>query len=230
MLCTNLLFTTFVMFCIDIVVKYCISGKTERFNQVRWFILHSIVNICICCFTIPGILAFMKDPYNAFIMKGDDYGLTSPTSKWPLILACSVHLYHIIGGFNISWQDIFHHILFLPTLCFTGVYYQWGCFSHWLCFFICGLPGAVDYAILALQRLHMCTWINQKHVCCQLNLFMRGPGILIGIGIAIIPFMQGRYLVPTWALALQFVFMPFNAVFYMKQSTENYMLHLLKTK
>jgi hypothetical protein len=106
--------------------------------------------------------------------------------------------------------------------------FDWGCFSNYLVFFVCGIPGGIDYIILALQKNKKLLHWNQKRISANLNMWMRLPGILFSIGVAYVIFKENKYMVPKIALLFQLIFMPLNVIFYGKQSVINHTLHQVK--
>jgi hypothetical protein len=71
--------------------------------------------------------------------------------------------------FDLRGQELFHHLVFVPAIGFTGQYYEWGCSLGFMAFFISGLPGAVDYILLVFVKFHKIEPITQKRVCAALN-------------------------------------------------------------
>lgn len=193
-------------------------------TQARWFVLHAFANAWITRLTLPGVRYLLLHPLQAFD-AGDD---PDAASRTPLSIVVALHIYHCLGGFTLSWQDVFHHAVFLPTLGFPGMVYEWGSFGNFLAFFVCGVPGAIDYALLGLHKLRVATGLNQKRICANLNLWVRMPGILFGMGVCFAACHARPPSAPAWAVALQVTFMPFNVLFYTKQSLINYALHTAK--
>ena len=206
---TIVLCGTFALFAFDCIVNECVVKRREARNptQVRWFLCHAAGNFVIACLSVNGLVQFLKDPLTALVFDdGDSTRVFAAHSKWPLGIANAIHLYHLIGGFSLNAHDWFHHILFLPTLGVTGLIFDWGCFSNWLAFFICGLPGGVDYTILACQRMNLLTTLDQKRICCNMNMWLRMPGILFAMGVCYCNVVSGSFHAPPWALALQCIF------------------------
>lgn len=198
-------------------------------TNLRWFIIHAMINVIIFILSIPGFVAFLNNPFEAFISDDKKDLLFSSTSKWPLTLTIWLHFYHILGKFKLSNEDWFHHLIFISTLALPGMIYDWGCFSNYFAVFVCGLPGAVDYFLLAMQKIgYLQSW-NQKRISANLNVWMRMPGVIFGIGIGYLLFRKNMYFVPSWALTLQLFLMPLNAIYYSKQSVINYVLHTVKS-
>lgn len=193
-------------------------------NTARWFLLHAVVNFIISFLCIPGMQLFLQDPLSSLVREVDENCIYCGTSRWPLTFAVCLHIYHCIGKFKLKKEDIFHHVVFLPTLAVPGMVLDWGCFGNWLVFFVCGVPGGVDYTILGFQKLEMMKCLNQKRISANMNIWVRLPGIIFAIGIAYVLFVEERYRVPRIPLMIQLIFMPFNVLHYGKQSVINYTL------
>lgn len=101
------------------------------------------------------------------------------TSKWPLTFSVCLHIYHCTGKFKLKKEDIFNHVVFIPTLGMPGMIFDWGCLGNWL-------------------------------------------------GIAYVIFVEDRYNVPKIPFIIQLIFMPFNVLYYGKQSVINYTLFQLR--
>lgn len=197
---------------------------------VRWFFLHAATNVAIAASALSGAAAFCNDPMQAFedVDVGAAEYVFSATSKWPLTLCVAIHVYHV-ARFRLTTDDVFHHGLFLPTVCIPGMVYDWGCLCNWLVSFVCGVPGAVDYFVLAMQKEGRLGGWNQKRLSANLNVWVRLPGTLTGTVIAAVLYRQGVAKgVPTWALITQVVFLSFNVLYYTKQSVLNYALHSVR--
>jgi len=55
-----------------------------------------------------------------------------------------LHIYHMIF-FNCNYDDVFHHLVFVGIGSFTIFFFENGYYSALSHFFICGLPGGIDY-------------------------------------------------------------------------------------
>lgn len=197
-------------------------------TTARWFLIHSFVNFIIAFISLPGVATFLQDPLSAMIPQNNTDDIFTPDSKWPITLVVCLHLYHCCGMFKLTTQDILHHTVFVPTLGIPGMIYEWGCLSNWLVFFICGIPGGIDYLILGLQKNEKMGGVNQKQICANLNMWIRLPGILFAIGIAYVIYKENKYEVPFLPFLIQVLFMPINVLYYAKQSVINYTLHEAK--
>lgn len=208
----------------------CLNFYDRLSDTTRWLQLHAVVNWVITMLTIPAFLAFIQEPGNAMIVDSstilqiaDD--LWHPCSKYPMTLVVALHVYHIIGPFRLSEADWFHHLLFITFLAIPGAIYHWGVLANWFAFFACGLPGAIDYTLLCFQKGDVLSWVPQKQVSSWMNTWIRAPGILMGASIGYVFLVSQKYNVPRWALVLQLFLLPFNAIYYNRQATVNFVIH-----
>lgn len=216
---------SFLCICfIDYMIIHIIKNKD---NSSRWFMLHFSVNCIVTILSSCGLVNFLQNPLMAMMSTETGETLFSAESKWPLTLVVCLHLYHCLK-FNLSLQDVLHHFLFIPTLGIPGIIYDWGCFANYLTFFICGLPGGIDYFILSLHKQGIALQWNQKKICANLNMWLRLPGILLGIGVAFVIFKEKKYTVHPVPFLVQVTLMPINVIYYAKQSVINYTLHQIK--
>lgn len=211
---------------IDACLTRCVRSQGPQFDKVRWFTVHALANWSNAILTFPAVLSLLRDPLNALLVDAGDE-LLSVSSKWPMSITMALHLYHI-ACFRLTVDDWFHHTLFLPTIGLTGVVYHWGCFGNWLCFFMCGFPGAVDYTLLALHKSELCLNWNQKRTSANMNVWCRMPGVTTSIGVAYVLWCSGRYACPAWAFWMQMALLSFNVLYYTKSSVISYVLAMTK--
>ena len=105
---------------------------------------------------------------------------------------------------------------------FIGQYYEWGALRSFLAFFISGLPGGIDYFNLVLMQHKLINRPYQKRVCADLNVWLRGPCIVIEAFMMYQAWLYGNTTVPGFALAIVAVLAFFNAQYYTKQAVSNF--------
>ena len=115
-----------------------------RRTKARWFALHVIANAWIALLTLPDVWFIVSDPITAL--------KTKTTNHWPTSLVFSVHVYHMVFFSNLYFIDWLHHLLMVvvgaPVL-ITGEQGPLMNFNH---FFMCGVPGGLDYAMLFVKH------------------------------------------------------------------------------
>ena len=154
-------------------------------------------------------------------------------NHWSISFVVAVHTYHCIA-FPLSKQDIFHHLLFVPTLgVYAGFFVEWGHFRNCVAFFISGLPGGIDYAVLVGVKRGQISKLFQKRLASKINLWCRGP--FLGM---LLPFtcylgcVEGHVVglyncVKVMLIALLCCY---NGIYYMEMAIRNYQMHLTTTK
>ena len=96
-----------------------------------------------------------------------------------------MHLYHLLAYAGISRSDLLHHLLFVPyeqlavlAPHFCNWTHGWGPGLQLQHFFICGLPGLLDYTCLALRKEGWLSKAYQKRLQVKFNVWLRVPGVL----------------------------------------------------
>jgi hypothetical protein len=204
------------------------SLAKKDFDAARWFFVHALANFFVCVTGVRALFTVLCDPYNA--VDSRVYGDTSMfgnASSWPLAFVNAVHVYHMLGGFKLSKDDYFHHLLFIPLLGFPGQALLWGPVEPAGACFISGFPGGISYLLLGLQKLGLVVPIVEKRVTANLNAWVRLPGILLTSFICFQGLIYGRHMLPLWALVIHVFLPPYNAIFYNKQAIANYTVHFL---
>eukprot|EP00941_MAST-03F_sp_MAST-3F-sp1_P001519 g1519.t1 len=193
--------------------------KHRDISTARWFFCHAFANFLVVCTAIPGMWEILRDPLNALNAdKHPDRSMFGSGSPYPLTIVSTVHVYHMIGGFSLTGADYFHHFMFIPTLAFPGQVFKWGALGNWQAFFLSGFPGGVDYFLLGLVKCNLFDRMREKRWSSNLNCWCRSPGTIICNVLLYIGIQNGHYVgnVPLWAVALQVVLPPFNAIYYSK--------------
>ena len=211
----------------------CVLGVFDKFfasSRARWFSIHAFANLLVVLTGLPAFLTTLYDPLNAMDPNTyTDSSLFGNASPFPNIIINSVHLYHVIA-FKLSSADYFHHLLFIPTLGLLGQYYRQGSFRGFLAFMISGLPGGIDYLNLTLVKHGLLDILVQKRCCAGLNVWLRGPSLVISAFILWLGFRYGSPTVPAAAAVAVGFLAAFNGQYYTKQSVSNYAItHCLGT-
>lgn len=196
-------------------------GTVSAEPKQRWFVLHAAVNFTIALLALPSVAATAADPLAS--MLADDAAVLR---RLPIFLANGLHLHHVLS-FRLTPAELFHHLVFLPTLAFPGMLFDWGHMSACFCFFVCGLPGGLTYAALALNRRPGAEPYGEKRLTANLNVWLRCPGLLATttVGYVVLVSRPDTVQVPLLAVVLQLIFMPFNALYYAKQTVANATSH-----
>lgn len=140
-----------------------------RFSRGRWLLLHTVGNFIISVSAFSDTLATFKDPVRS--LEG------RPSSLSPTFMVPAIHVYHMLM-FKCSRADYVHHLLFAGIICPLGFIYEIGTLQNCVAFFICGLPGCIDYAMLACVKSKFISSVTEKCWNARINVWMRSPGLL----------------------------------------------------
>ena len=89
------------------------------------------------------------------------------------------HLYHMIAFQGISAEDWIHHLVscvFVPAI---GIGCPFGRAVSLSNLGMCGIPGGIDYALLAGVKMGVVPRLVEKKVNSMLNLLLRWPIMLV---------------------------------------------------
>ena len=153
---------------------------------------------------------------------------------YPLIATCALHIYHIIWYFNkLRFDDWLHHILMIFVLIPISLYINVGLFTNHALFFISGLPGAIDYLLLFLNRNNWIKKITEKSINCFLNLWIRAPGCVAHavLSIQAILIKLEKDNISTFNLILSLICVAlvyWNGIYFMNQVVQTYAIQKFK--
>lgn len=199
-------FIAFIIYILDIsIIRLGYKG--------RWFQLHTITNAMVSYLTYNDMMMCFHNP---------KYSIEPITDYYYLYIILLTHLYHCIA-FNIRFEDWVHHItsVLIPAPIF-GLY---PIKAHSIgCFFICGLPGTIDYSMLTLYKNNIITKKTQKMLCTYLNTYIRMPGCIVSVYLL----YKDSVILESYLLKCLACIIYVNACFYGKQSIEVYERFLQK--
>lgn len=191
-------------------------------SQARWFSVHAFANFLVVITGFNAVIATLTDPIYA--LNADKYADSSvfgTGTPWPTIITNSVHIYHMLA-FDLTSGDYFHHLLFIPTVGALGQYYRCGAIRGFLGFMLSGFPGGLDYFNLVLVKHGVMDLYNQKRYCAAINIWIRGPFLVIAAFVMYQALIYGHNSMPWPALLLVGGLAAFNAQYYTKQSVANF--------
>ena len=168
----NILSTILCLFLLDQLLKKINlhTIKSTNNDTHRYFILHTILNSFIVYLTTGSLIEVMGDPINS---------MERSISRQPLGIVIGLHIYHLIGFSNLTLIDWLHHVISVFILGGIGLIYQYGPLTNFNLFFSCGLPGGIDYLLLALVKSGKITALCEKNINRYLNIWIRAPGLIL---------------------------------------------------
>ena len=134
----------------------------------RWYLLHAFANFVVAAAAAEDLWASLLRPTHCY---------TGAFSLWPAWVVPAIHLYHLLA-FECSTADWVHHLLFAGIIGPIGFFFEPGPVQNTVGFFICGLPGGLDYLMLALVKLHRMDRYAEKRINSRINVWLRSPGLL----------------------------------------------------
>eukprot|EP00760_Papus_ankaliazontas_P025432 PhM_4_TR2709/c0_g1_i1/m.34140 len=173
----------------------------------RWFLLHAVVNAVVVTMCAGDAWVAVTDPIHSAV---GDYNL------WTVYIIAAVHIYHMVGYSNLTVQDWVHHLVFASVICLAGLVFTVGPGLGLIAFFVCGLPGGLDYFMLALVKLGKMRLNTEKRWNARIMVWLRAPGCIVtancfyvtclygpraltnvefaaAIGVALLCFVNGQY-------------------------------------
>lgn len=198
-------------------VNYVRTNKLPYDYNRIWFTVHAIVNAFVVLFTFPDLVATLVDPGNCLI---------TPESKVPVLIALSLHTFHIIScSRGLTLIDWIHHMISCGLVGVLQIYFLTGPIDNYTIFFICGLPGGIDYAMLALAKYGIIDRLTQKKICVKLNMYIRMPGALFGLGLMHAMVIGGDNDISMMKMAIWYItgmLTAVNTVFFAERVAVNY--------
>ena len=143
--------------------------------MARWKRIHAFANLLVSYFCIDDLVKTAFDPIGATKDTGGRLLMK------PAYMILCVHIYHVLPflGFKLHDGDLFHHLVFVGIVGPVGIAFDTGPLQNFVAFFICGLPGALDYIMLTLVKLKKISKYDEKVWNARINVWIRSPGLTI---------------------------------------------------
>eukprot|EP00937_MAST-01D_sp_MAST-1D-sp2_P007905 g7905.t1 len=198
-----------VMGAIDFVVL-----RPRLLKGAPWFALHSSMNMLVTVFGLSDVMYILDRPHCAMV---------APTQSWiPSHIAVTLHVYHCVAYTELRFDDIFHHAVFVAPFAAMQLTMMWGPICNLLMFFITGLPGGIDYALLVLVKQGRLSRLQEKRYNASIMVWLRMPGLLFFSSVQYVGLRLGFYRVSWYWIVLCMFLGAANGIFYMAQVHENY--------
>ena len=182
------------------------SGKS------KWVSIHCIVNMVVACLTYEDMLSYIIKPL----------GLRDSNNYYPLILVLLLHAYHILF-YTCVFMDYIHHIIMcslisVPLLASSKII----ALSNTLLFFVCGLPGGIDYYNMYRVYQGQLPSILEKKYNSWLNIYVRAPGILYTAYLVWIHYLTDYPVFNQWYCVLSIFILIWNAQYFAREVCISY--------
>jgi hypothetical protein len=156
-----------------LVHRMALRRRWTSDDNLIYFASHAALNAYVCQTALPYVVDMLDT--NRFISSTP--GLL-PGASDVVFVICGFHLYHVATQWwRLSISDWLHHLVSVGAS--TGLFLQCdhavGCA---ILFFMCGLPGWVDYTTLMFRKAGWTTVLTQKRISSLVHVTIRMPGIL----------------------------------------------------
>jgi hypothetical protein len=175
---------------------------------VRWWLCHAFANLIVVVFSIHDLIVVMKNP---MIGAVEEYNMI------PNYAIAAIHFYHLIAFSNLTMDDWIHHILFAGSICTLAITQHVGPIQNVDGFFLSGLPGGLDYCMMAAVKHGYMTSQTEKKWNARINVWIRAPGcVMTGcylyVSVLAAPVSYTKYLVALFVGPLTAI----NGLYYMQ--------------
>lgn len=194
-------------------------------STLRYFIIHAIVNFIVLTNTY-------KDLTSSFDIT-EFKKIDNRADLTYVNIIIGLHVYHtLLQSHKFLLSDWLHHIFSCFITGFIG-----NLVNHKIvnvvAFFMCGLPGFVDYVLLTLTKLNRIESLFEKEINSYLNSYIRMPGLiwciflLYNININLHDLNSTSYNLMMFDTLTVFIAitMYINAVYYTRLVCVNYGIH-----
>jgi hypothetical protein len=189
-----------------VIMRYVKHGYSAR-----WFVIHAIANFFVVVKSYQDVLRVIMDPSVA--MMGH-------YSFAPMFYVTFIHVHHLAAFDDLRFEDFMHHLIFVGIFFWMAVSEKWGPVQNVILFFMSGLPGGIDYVLLALVKLEQIEYGVEKIVNARLNIWIRGPGLVYCAILLFQALISGNHMLKTpYYSAVPIIVLVFvNAQFYTNQA------------
>lgn len=151
-----------------IVFGNCDRYLTRQGYQKPYYAVHVLHNAMIVALTAGDVWTTFTDVNGVFARP-----LT-----WSAVYICyALHVYHIYEYWRVfHLDDWLHHVLMIGVALPLGSLTRSGALMGTSLFFMTGLPGGINYALLFAERNGWITKETEKSVNVPVHQWLRGPG------------------------------------------------------
>jgi len=195
-----------------------------RHTEARYFALHVIVNLWISLLALPELFFVLSDPITAMSEVR--------TNHWPTSLVFSIHVYHMLFFRGLYFIDWLHHVLMVVVGAPLLVTAEVGPVMNFNNFFMCGVPGGADYAMLFAVKHGWMAPLAEKRYNSLINVWCRAPFLVCTATFCYLQFFL-QPDVPLWIKSVRaflIVLACWNGLFFMERVVGNSHVQMYKTK
>lgn len=179
---TNLFLSILFFYLIDLLLLIGIKNK-----QKRWYIIHALANTFVVIYGFENLINAFKDPFQ--IIKKEKIKNT-----FILDFVIGLHIFHIISSFSkLRVIDWLHHVISCIIVGYSSLFVCNEKMIKYILFFLCGLPGGIDYYLLTMVKFNIIDKMKEKRINLYLNMCIRLPGILFGFFLLYLNFIYNPF-------------------------------------
>jgi hypothetical protein len=211
-----------LIFFFDLFILFLGDNNKKR----RWYLIHAVTNTVIVFYTFNNLINCFRDPLS--LIKDNDH----KNNFEAINLVVSLHLFHIFSSYNnLTLIDWIHHLvscLIVSSLALLFINIK---MINYAIFFLCGLPGGIDYYLLYFNKLNLIDKLTEKRINVYLNMCIRLPGLLFGFFISYICIIYKELNdnISSFQIGILFllnILNCINAIFFAIRVVQNYGIHL----
>jgi len=202
-------------FVVDKLLLFCGDISLSR----RYIGIHALLNWWIVYWTYADVSNCLQNSWDL------DYHFGHSGVK-VITYTIGLHLFDMYIRINrLAMDDIIHHIVssFLSTAIIVYHRADNSPLTNVATFFMCGLPGAIDYTLLYFVKHDQLRSIDEKYINGILNMYIRLPGLLY-CSLKCLEILQGNLFHELNSTYLIFIIVStyINGVYFSKKVVENY--------
>jgi hypothetical protein len=208
---------TFFPFCgLDYLLTLCNIGSP-------YYLLHTLHNIGIMYLTYEDVEHTLTNFHSL-----ESYEVNTNAAT----LVVAFHLYHVVMYRNkLKYDDILHHVLMIAFAIPIGLLASSTTpLMGYSLFFATGLPGAISYFSLFLQRNDLIQRMTEKIINTWINVWIRAPGCVSHATLTLVWIFSSESDDNWRKLAgiLPAILMYWNGQYFMRQAVEDYGKRMLE--
>lgn len=142
-------------------------GWLPKSKSGRYYTLHLATNLAVAAVHAPDVATVFTNPVAAF---------TGPVDLRGTAMVAVLHLHHVTLYRPLQPVDLMHHVVFCGFVIPLSLLVTRGPLQGFGAFWVCGLPGALDYAALVAVKRGWMTTLTEKRINAFQNTWLRVPG------------------------------------------------------
>jgi len=139
---------------LGVFIAFAMMGVVDvlfcRRIKARWMALHFLANVVVVVTTLWDLVSAADNPVLSCVGHA--------SSQVPTHMIVALHMYHLLV-FECGFDDVLHHVVFVGIIGGLGILFDVNPpVKNLIAFFMCGLPGGLDYLMLTLVKVGGSPW------------------------------------------------------------------------